>query len=330
MRYPQDRGDAPWLSVEMFSSSIERYLAACVNEYDRSHHTIRAYRSDLAQLLQFVSSSCQIGRFDRHAVQSWIANLGASGLMATSRIRKLAAIRSFVTYCELKEILPLDTLRGLRVQAAPSRQVPRCLSDSEVRALLSGTRMASGRCPTQRRRITRTVTDCRDRALIELMLATGVRVGEATSIRVADVSVAGQRALIRGKGRRERVAVVSDDEAWAAFMHFVGHRRQLDAEHEFVFIGRGLRPLGTRGAAAALDRRARQAGISRRITPHMLRHTAATLLLRSGADLRVVQEFLGHATVSMTQRYTHVTALHLEASLRAHPFLAGLRVTPRA
>lgn len=157
-------------------------------------------------------------------------------------------------------------------------------------------------------------------AIIEVLFTTGIRVGELVKLRVADWHASECTLLIRGKGSRERLALLPDQRSLSALQLYLDERATLSCETESLFVNHAGRCLSEQGVSLVLTRIAREAGIAPRVTPHMLRHTLATLLLRYGADLRIVQEVLGHASLTTTQRYVHVAKDHLLASLRvSHP-----------
>ncbi|HEY6232968.1 MAG TPA: tyrosine-type recombinase/integrase [Pyrinomonadaceae bacterium] len=163
----------------------------------------------------------------------------------------------------------------------------------------------------------------RNLALIDLLFATGMRVGEVSGLNLADFVVAELFFKVKGKGGRDRLAFVVDEQTVRIQKEHIVLRSQLASSSSALFLNASGERLSTQGIANIIAQFRKDAGIERHITPHMLRHTVATLLLRNGADIRVVQEFLGHASIATTQRYTHVTKDHLVQVLRErHPSLA--------
>jgi len=210
-------------------------------------------------------------------------------------------------------------------------QLPRALSESEMRGLLAqatqdqslvsiarkGSVLATGR------RSSRTYRALRNLALVDLLFATGMRVGEVSSLNLADFVVAESFFRVRGKGGRDRLAFVVDEQTVRIQREHIEARSKLTANSPALFLNSSGERLSTQGMANIIAQFRKDAGIERHITPHMLRHTVATLLLRNGVDIRIVQEFLGHASIATTQRYTHVTKEHLVRVLRErHPSLA--------
>ena len=164
----------------------------------------------------------------------------------------------------------------------------------------------------------------RNLALVDLLFATGMRVGEASGLNLADFAVVSESCFrVKGKGGRDRLAFVVDEQTLRIQQEHVEVRSNITSASPALFLNASGKRLSTQGIANIISYFRKEAGIERHVTPHMLRHTVATLLLRNGVDIRVVQEFLGHASIATTQRYTHVTKDHLVQILRErHPSLA--------
>ncbi|MBI3636343.1 MAG: tyrosine recombinase XerC [Candidatus Rokubacteria bacterium] len=296
-----------------------RYLSV---EKDVSPHTLRSYRSDLTQFLTFVAKTVDrgavsrggiggaaplISNVDQRDVRGYLAHLHARGLEPSSIARQLAAIRSWGRFLVRRGVIPRNPavlVRGPR----PPRKLVSFLPIDEAKSLLEAP------APTG--------SDAgRDRAILELLYASGLRVSELTGLDVEHVDLDERTVRVLGKGRKERI-VPFGAPAGRALTSYLEHRRggARGARSGPLFVSsRGAR-LGPRTVFAMVRRRARAAGITRRVSPHTLRHTFATHLLDAGADLRMIQELLGHASLSTTQRYTHVGSEQLmKVYDRAHP-----------
>lgn len=291
-----------------------------------SRHTVRAYDSDLTQFIDHVALERGEKRvdlppsaFDRTAIRSYLSTLHAQGQSRATAARKLAAVRTFLRYLRREALIDDDP--GA-VVATPKREVrmPAHLSEAEMLHLLAApsTDDALGR---------------RDRAILELFYASGLRLSELAGLGLDDVNLSGRMVRVLGKGGKQRL-VPFNHSTQSALRAWLGDRERLaQGASRVAPAGRGVRreadPLfvnyrGTRLSSRSIDRLVRRyvalcaerAGIS----PHALRHSFATHLLQRGADLRAIQELLGHARLSTTQRYTHVDAAQLlEVYQKAHP-----------
>jgi integrase/recombinase XerC len=289
-----------------------------------SAHTVRAYESDLSQLVAHVAQERGIKRaevtpahLDRDAIRSFLAVLYKSGRTRASAARKLAAIRTFLKYLRREDLIDDDP--GALV-ATPKREVrmPAHLSEKEMDTLLTA---PDAGLPLGRR----------DRAILELFYASGLRLSELVGIDADDVDLASRRVRVLGKGGKERI-VPFNQSTGRAVREYLKDRHDLMRAAQTDRRRTGSRrgdPLfvnyrGGRLTVRSVDRLVRRyvAATSARtgISPHALRHSFATHLLQRGADLRAIQELLGHARLSTTQRYTHVNAAQLLASyMKTHP-----------
>jgi site-specific recombinase XerD len=234
----------------------------------------------------------------------------------------------FCSYWVRKGELKESPFWRVKLSIGRIQQLPRSLSESEVGALLAQARRnCAGRSPS------RTSSDAshgraacpsyralRNLAIVDLLFATGMRVGEASSLDTDDFIVQEGTFTVEGKGGRHRLAFAVDEETLRVQKHHLASRKEIETSSSALFLNASGARLSTQGMTKIIGQLRRQAGIQRHVTPHMLRHTVATLLLRNGADIRVVQEFLGHASIATTQRYTHITKEHLVGALRKyHP-----------
>jgi integrase/recombinase XerD len=273
----------------------EDFLLHLVVEKGRSPLTISAYRRDLRRYCEFLTSR---GRGLESAtpddVNDFATSLRAGGLAPASSTRTLVAVRNLHRWLAAEEVLPLDPTLSMETPKLP-RPLPKALSEEQVLALL-GTVEA-------RLEVDRDPLALRDMALLEVLYGTGARISEVCGLRFGDVDL--DAALVRLFGKRSKERIVD----WRS-------RDDADA----VFLGaRGTR-LTRQGAWLVLRRCATEAGLGEHVSPHVLRHSCATHLLDRGADIRTVQELLGHASVSTTQIYTRVATERLWQAYRdAHP-----------
>ena len=291
-----------------------------------SAHTVRAYEGDLTQYLDFLerhldrpAARIAPGEVDQQAIRAFMAELYDRGHARASSARRLAAIRSFGRYLRRERHIDKDP-SALVATPKQERKVPARLGLREVEQLLAS---PDGTTPLGRR----------DRAILELFYASGLRLSELVGLDLEDVNLSSRLVRVLGKGGKERI-VPFHPAAAAALRAYLGDREVLVAgvsgrERSHRRGGRPLEPLfvnyrGGRLSNRSVDRLVRRyvAATSRRygISPHALRHSFATHLLERGADLRSIQELLGHARLSTTQRYTHVTTAQLASQYKkTHP-----------
>jgi integrase/recombinase XerC len=307
-----------------YRASVERFLAYLRDQRRASPQTQRAYESDLLQFGAFLAGDTpdepppELQEIDRLAVRGFVANLGRSGLNKASVARKLSALRSFFNHAVRQGRLDANPAGSV---AAPRvvRGLPRNLTVDEVFNLLDHIGNDD-------------LAAARDRALLELLYAAGLRVGELVTLSLGDLDLPGGMVRVLGKGGKERLVPFGRKAREALTRWFDASRvlREAAADRDAVFLNlRGGR-LTDRSVRRILSRRLREAAVRARVSPHALRHSFATHLLGAGADLRAIQELLGHASLSTTQRYTHV---NIDALMRVydrtHP-RAGRRSDPAA
>ena len=289
------RGDADLVPAFL------RYLAA---ERGASAHTLRSYAADLAELQAFLRGARVSGlaAADARVLRGYLAWLHGRGLAKSSIARKLASVRSCYRFLARRELVAANPARQLASPRLP-RRLPSVLPKDESKDLLDA--------PSED-----TLAGRRDRALLELLYASGLRVAECCGLDLEDLDRRHGTVRVMGKGSKERVVPVGEIalEALDAYLDRSG-----GGNGPIFRNARGTR-LSTRSVHSIVRRRARAAGLARRVTPHTLRHTFATHLLGEGADLRFIQELLGHSRLSTTQRYTHVSPEHLmKVYDAAHP-----------
>lgn len=300
-------------------SAVVQFLSGYFATHEHSSKTASAYATDLRQFLTFMKSRATLDALTPDMVEGWARSLREEGYQPTSIRRKLAALRTLCNYWVRRNVLAASPFWRLRLNLGSGRTLPRVLTADEVAALLREAQRRARALPRPTRgALGPSFLALRDWALVEMLFATGVRVGELVAIRLDDLSLEERTILVRGKGRRQRLAFLIEPKSFRVLQAYVALRLALPGDVRGLFVNGAGQPLATYAVAAALRSLAQSAGITRRVTPHMLRHTIATLLLRNGADLRVVQEFLGHASIVMTQRYTQVAKEQLIRSLRDH------------
>ncbi len=291
---------------EIFNKYIN-YLEA---ERNVSPYTVRNYTTDLLDFFQFLrgKGTGSLKEVDRHVLRDYLSYLMEQGKVKASIARKLSAIRSFYRYLLREGMVATNPVANT---ASPKldRRLPSFLTLKEIEQLLNAPDLS-------------TPQGQRDRALIELLYASGLRVSELVNLNLEQINLVSREIRVWGKGAKERVVLMGKPAAAALNTYLNQGRPRLSGKRggNALFLNRYGGRLLERRVQKMLEKYAGLAGIDRRVHPHMLRHTFATHLLDGGADLRVVQELLGHANLSSTQIYTHVTKSQArKVYLAAHP-----------
>jgi len=294
--------------------SLNDFLAFMAVEKGASANTVAAYRNDLQQLADFIGSRRGASGWqslDRTAIQDFILDLKQRGYSETSVARKVAAVRSFFAFLSAEGIVGTNPTEGL-TSPRVGKSLPKAISPNEVDELLEQ--------PARRA----TPEAKRDSAMLELIYATGMRVTELVSLDISNLNLDPRSPYVRclGKGAKERTIPIHD-QALEALVEYLEDGRPLlvrNKDEDALFVNRRGERLTRQGFWLILKGYARAANLSPDITPHTLRHSFATHMLRGGMPLRNVQEMLGHANISTTQVYTHLTSDHVrEVYERAHP-----------
>ena len=289
---------------------LERFLIYLRAGRNASPYTVKNYGNDIGQFLDYCRAKGvgSIEQIDRSLLRAYLAELDAAGYVKASIARRMAELRSFGDFLVREDVLERNPFHTVGAPRIPKR-LPQYLTTAELEVLLS--------VPD-----TSTPRGLRDRAIIEVLYAAGLRVSELVGLNVRDVDLAQAQVRVVGKGGKERIGLLGRPAVRAVSAYLNGGRPELLGQRPTGALWlnhRGGR-LTVRGVALVLDKAGRQAGIRTPVTPHVLRHTFATHLLDGGADLRVVQELLGHANLVTTQIYTHVSQSRArEVYLRAHP-----------
>jgi integrase/recombinase XerC len=278
---------------------IDRFLDYLRIERNASAHTAKAYAEDLFAARDFFSSqgTTQVEDLRSRTIRAFLAHLHESGYAASSIARRFSALRSFCRYLVREGALERNPTSGLRSPRI-GRKLPHFLGDKQIDALLTAPPAASP-------------LGLRDRAILETMYGGGLRVAELVGLDIEHIDLAEGIVRVLGKGKRERLSPIGK-HAIAALVCWIAVRRpKVNAAGKAtpaVFLNKNGTRLTTRSVGRMLEKYLKQAGLDPRTSPHTLRHTFATHLLERGADIRSVQELLGHASIATTQIYTHLTA----------------------
>ncbi len=321
----------------LLNQAIDDFFQGYFSTHERSPKTRVAYRSDLDQVAKYGTRDFELTSLTPAFIESWAADLRLKKYSPASMRRKMVVLKVFCSYWVRKGALSESPFWRVKLSFGRITQLPRALSETEMRGLLTQAKQTQSAFQIPRKgavvsrgassnRSSRQYRALRNLALVDLLFATGLRVGEVSSLNLVDFAVSDSCFRVKGKGGRDRLAFVVDEQTVLIQREHIDLRSTIALDSPALFVNASGERLSTQGIANIISQFRKDAGIERHITPHMLRHTVATLLLRNGVDIRVVQEFLGHASIATTQRYTHITKDHLIEVLRKrHPSLT-LRV----
>ncbi len=298
-------------------TQVKHFLTFMSVEKGSAANTISAYRNDLEQFRQFVHTTCSNGTqaewcdVNPAVLQGYVQHLRDKDYADATVARKVAAVKSFFNYLTAEGLVPTDPTESLSSPRV-GKTLPKALTVREVDELLEQPRKRS------------TPEAKRDKAMLELLYATGMRVSELVSLDLDSIELHQNKATVRckGKGGKERLIPIHDQAVHALRIYLQEARPELarSRREKALFINRRGERLTRQGFWLILKNYARQAQISSDVTPHTLRHSFATHMLRGGAPLRSVQELLGHANISTTQVYTQLTNDHVRRVYdKAHP-----------
>ncbi len=292
---------------------VSRFLRYLVVERNASALTVKSYREDLTALMEYLADDPQqlprIDQLTTRDLRSYIAALHDAGYAKTSVARRLASLRSFFRFAQREGLVQENPATPLRNPRA-GRKLPHFLSTRDIRRLLAA--------PDTKRPL-----GLRDLAILETMYSSGLRVSETVGLNDEDIDLSGGLLRVRGKGKRERLAPLGS-HAVRAIKRWQQVRQLSDQACETqptpLFVNKYGRRLTARSVGRMLEKYLKLTGLDLRTSPHTLRHSFATHLLDHGADIRGVQELLGHKSLGTTQIYTHVSTANLKAAYeRAHP-----------
>ena len=302
------------------ADSISLFCRWLENEKGYSPHTVAGYRRDLIEFSSGLKDSDQLGQIAAGDIRQFIISLHGRNGPATVA-RKISALRSYFRFLQRQSIIstnPLDGISGPKI----SKSIPNFLTVDQVFSLLDA--------PTESDRFRN-----RDKAILELLYSTGIRVAELVSADLDDLDLQGEMLRVRGKGNKERLVPVGRPAVEAVGAYQQGERADLilrnlaegkRVDDQALFLNNRGGRLTTRSVERFVDKYGQRAGIQIPVTPHALRHSFATHLLEMGADLRSVQELLGHASLSTTQKYTHLTLDHITQIYdKSHPLSGSKR-----
>ena len=272
-----------------------------------SDRTLRAYQSDLTQFHLHVDGANTVDITPEH-LETYLAKLGTGPYRDTSIRRKVAALKVFFRYLEEKGVVTESPARKLKIKRPVESRVPTVLSNREVKSLLAAPKEQIGALSAARDASpggrNRFFCAVRDDVILELLFSTGIRIGELVALDVKDVDLGQRQIHITGRATRGREVTISSNDLGDSLRTYLDLRAERELDTQALFVGRAGTRLTIYSIENIFKKHVRLAEIKRHITPHSLRHTMAAMLVSSGADIREVQEILGHASILSTQVYT--------------------------
>ncbi len=298
-----------------FGVAVREFLRFCELERQLSAHTVQAYAVDLRDFRKWLKADVAIGDVSSAMLKNYLEDMvGERKLTVATVRRRFACLRAFFRRAAGKAQCP-DPFANWHPLLPRRKRLPRALSRGEAAFLLArGSNAWDGAG----------AGDQVFAIIVRLMVVTGMRVGELCKLGVDDLSPDGAVVRIHGKGARERVAYITDQRLRRDLQGIVQQRRKSRPTSGALFVNRHGAPMRSQSVRSKLRRLAKEVGIERRVTPHMLRHTAATLLIETGVDIRFVQRLLGHSSIATTEIYTHVSDQALRATLERANVLGTL------
>ena len=314
---------------------IDKFIDYLRYERNASPNTIREYRRDVTQFMQFLTppgeKTMPLAHVDHRVIREFVGWSYDQKLEKSSVARKLAALRTFFKFCVREGVVKQNPARLVSTPKLPKR-VPRVITAEEMNGfldnILGGSPAAAkdkGPARQRKKQGDAKIMLKRDRAILELLYASGLRVSELVGLNLGDIDRAGQMLRVLGKGRKERVVPFGSSaqaalEAYWPVRDEILNRPGAASELQAVFLNHHADRLGTRSVRAIVKKYSRLADVNWDLHPHSLRHAFATHLLADGADLRAIQELLGHVSLSTTQRYTQASIQQLmNVYDKAHP-----------
>lgn len=291
------------------SQAREGYVRWLLTARDLSPHTLRAYEGDLTSFEEFAGADLSVDELERPSLVDFLESQRTRGLSSASLKRRASALRGFSRWLLAQGLVTSDPWHGESLALGRARKLPRVLPQRDLDHLLTFLRHAAhvDAHETRPEHVRRRPHESTTLLAVVLMVATGVRVHEVVSFRCEDIDLTGRTIRLVGKGRRERQVFLTNDWITDLTEAYLRARSTLDLPHHRLLFNLHYEPLTTAAMRSRLAKAATAAGIESRITPHMLRHTAATQLIEAGVDIRYIQRLLGHASLSTTEIYTHVS-----------------------
>ncbi len=292
--------------------AIDNFLISLKVERNASPLTIESYSIDLSQFLEWIGDDKDISLISTEEIRSYMAFCIEKNIKDTTIRRKMATLQSFFTFLEDQEYIIKSPFRKIKKKFKIPKRLPKVLNKEEMSGLLRAPiTKQNGESQNNFGRI-------RDRAIIEMLFATGIRISELCNLTFENIDMDEKIIRVFGKGKKERIISFDNQGTIKAIQNYLNIRSGINTQCQNVFLNRFNTPISARAIQKMFQVYLKKAGINKHATPHSLRHTMATMLLENGADLRSVQEILGHSSVATTQIYTEVSIKRQKEVIKKH------------
>lgn len=300
----------------MLEKSIENFLFYCMYQKNLSQKTLKAYKADLNQFFKF-AKNINIKDIDKIFIKDYIKYMFESLLKEKSIKRKLATLKAFFSYLEDEEVIYLTPFAKLKLKIKEPQRLPKTMTIKEIKKLFKYLYQQKGLSKSNSFGYGALV---RDIVILEFLFATGMRVAEVCNLRFCDVDVSSSEIKIIGKGNKQRIIKLCDSSIKDILKEYLKLYNDKIKLNGWLFINRLDSRISEQSVRFMIKKYKNEAGIQKHITPHMFRHSVATLLLEEGVDIRYIQQILGHSNISTTQIYTKVNQKHQNKILTTkHP-----------
>jgi integrase/recombinase XerD len=305
--------------MEHLKKTKDDFLFHCRVEKNLSRHTLKAYQLDLNQFIDYLSAGkiSEIEQIDKQVLRDYLERLLGVNKIKTVK-RKLATLKALFNYLEFEDRIPFSPFRKMRIKIREPLSLPGVLTLDEIKTLFQKVYGAREQCPDRGSYTYKAVV--RDIVVLELLFATGIRVSELCNLKKEHVDIEQKYIQVNGKGSRERVIQLCSREIAEIVREYTGLFHPAGSHYPYFFVNRLGSRYSEQSARFMVKKYARMSNIEKDVTPHMFRHTFATLLLEEEVDIRYIQHLLGHSTITTTQIYTHITRHKQEEILTTrHP-----------
>ena len=301
------------------NNAISVFLRHCKFERSLSGYTIIAYTSDIKQFCRLIPLDHErnsVSEISRDIIRNYLEILHNKYKPRSIR-RKIATLKSFFAFLEGEDLIETSPFRKMRLKIDKARFLPRIIPENSVKLILKSAYDIKGEAGKTKKNIMEVT---RDIAIIELLFSTGIRVAELCSLKLKELDIQWEQVKIMGKGNRERIVPICSKETMLSLIDYINYYSKWLEPDEILFLNRDKKPISDQSVRRILKKYKIIAGISGQVTPHMFRHTIATLLLENGVDIRNIQHFLGHSSLAVTEIYTHVSQASQRERIKSkHP-----------